>query len=70
MEKHSAAFIYICDPQPEALWHGDKNSILSYLSTLWVFCVLYIQLGVLQMDLKPAGVVGGGALVEEMKYMN
>ena len=70
MEKHSAVLVYICDPQPGALWHGDKNWIVSHLGTLWVLHVLYIQLGVDQMNPKPAGMVGGGELVEEMLYMN
>lgn len=70
MEKHSAALIYICDPQPGDLWHGDKNWVLSHLGTLWVLCVLYIQLGVDWMNLKPAGAVGGGVLGKEMLYMN
>lgn len=69
MEKHSAALIYICDPQPGALWHGDKNWILSHLGTLWTLRVLYIPLGVDQMNLNPAGMVGGGELVEEVLYM-
>lgn len=35
-----------------------------------MLCVLYIQLGVDWMILKPAGVVGGGALGKEMLYVN
>lgn len=70
MEKYSSALIYICDPQPGALWHEDKNGVLSHLGTLWALRVLYIQSGVDQMNLKPAGMVGGGELVEEMLYMN
>lgn len=70
METHSAALIYICDLQPGALWHGDKKGVLSRLGTFWLLHVLYIQLGVDQTNLKSAGMVGGGVLVEEMYYMN
>lgn len=69
MEKHSAALIYICDPQPEALWQGCKNWILPILCMLWVLSVLYDQLGVYEMNPESSGLVGG-TLVEDMDHTN